>query len=360
MKKNKRTKILAIFLCIFMLPLAGCSDMIEIQDRDFVLTLGVAYDKKEKAYQLTYVLPDLAKINGNAAGENDKLVRTFTDKTFTTFENLYNANSSKRLDYRHLQAIVLDKSICSNADDLEAFIKFADDNFEISRNVLIFYNNEATKELLQMDEKMSDGIGDYIVSLDKNYREKRGMESVTLSDLISGMYKEQSLVVPLLEANDNIIGINGAAILHNNEYVKTISDEQVDLYNIVQGKGSRYMISIDDGSAARINEVSSKISYQYTDKIPKITCKITGAAEILSDTKTDTSDSSLAKQLNQQLARKITREIDVLYKDDKLDYLHLYQNSAFKSRDIWLAYQEKQADFALAVQIDVSVDMKIL
>lgn len=99
-------KGIAALLCLCaLLGLGGCADAKEIDDTAFILTLGV--DKgSEKTYEFSFQLPILAD-------EDSPAFRTMTCQAegLTDAVALLNANTPYRVDFSHLNFLVLGKQL---------------------------------------------------------------------------------------------------------------------------------------------------------------------------------------------------------------------------------------------------------
>ncbi len=343
------TFLTIIFL--FSLSLIGCSDMVEIQNRDFVLALGISYTDD---YNITYALPDLDAITGQSnEAAKGRLLRNFSAKTLPEIEVLYNLDSEKRLDYRHLKAIVLDGSMFLNQDKLNEFLRYIDNQYTLSRNVLIFYYPEGTNDFMGANDKLGGSIGEYLSNLNKN--NTSAIETATLGSIMNCMQHTRALFIPVLKEEENSISLNGGVLFYKDSELKFISEEQRKIISILQGGGTDYIFRIGD-DVIRLKDVKCKTKYDYANSIPSIQFNITGTSE---NVQSDSSkDVALSNDLTIYLESLIKEELNTLLKQDHIDFLNLYETSSYKNRDIWVNYEGKMNQFIDDLQIGLNIEIK--
>lgn len=349
----KKIKVISLILIIFLISftVTGCSDMVEIQDRDFVLALGISYTDK---YNVTFALPDLDAITGQSnEAAKERLLRNFSAETLPEIEVLYNLNSEKRLDYRHLKAIVLDGSIFLDQEKLKEFLRYIDNQYMLSRNVLLFYYPDGANNLLDMNSKIGGSIGDYLKKLNKNNLNMK--DNATLGSIMNCLDYTKSLLIPMLKEEESSIALNGGVIFYKDSELKIITEEQRKIYEILQGKGTDYVFRIGD-DVIRLKDVKCKTKYEYTNHVPYVQFNINGISENL---QSDSSmDTSLPNKLKLYLEEQIKGELNTLLKQEHIDFLNLYETSSYKNRDIWVNYEGRINEFIDDLQIGLNIEIK--
>jgi Ger(x)C family germination protein len=349
----KNTKSLPFFFCfllVFILSFAltGCSDMVEIQDRDFVLALGISYSDR---YQVTYALPNLDYVTGQSkAGENEKFVRTFQGNSLPEIEELYDMNSEKALDYRHLQAIILDKSMFLHQEKLDSFLKYIDENYTISRNVLIYYAKDDADKLIKSNGTLGGSIGDYLKKLDKNNINKE--EPAALGDLMNTLDNTKTIVIPVIQGQNDSVSLEGAVLYQKGLDLEFLTEEERKLYNILLGNGTDYIFNIN-GTAIRLKKIESRKVYDYENREPVVTVKLRAEIEYLQYSSSDEPET--IDSINQVLEDKIMNLINIHVKQEKFDLLNLYETSSYRKPDIWLDYENRMDSFIDDVMIRVNL-----
>jgi Ger(x)C family germination protein len=352
-KFSIKTGIKAALLSLFLLCTAffstGCSDMLEIQDRDFVLALGLSYTDQ---YKVTFSLPDLDAITGQSKKAIDvNSLRSLEASSLPEIESMYNLNSQKHLDYRHLEAIIVDSSMISQKQKFEDLLRYADQNYDISRNVLVYYYPKSVQDLFILDENLGGSVGNFLKKLNKNNNTK---QPTTLGTLIDGLENQGSMLLPALVKKNNSISLDGALLYQSDKDSKIITEEEYELYNLMLGKDTDYLFNFDD-TVLKLKDITCKRKYVYENQKPVVYLNIKGNAEYLQYEK---KIPSLIDKLNGVIQNHMEAEITSLMKKDRFDFLHLYELSSYKNRDIWVAYRGNMEAFIQDIEVKVSLDIR--
>ena len=346
-------KKIIVCVAMFSLLLTGCGDLVEIQGRDFVLALGISYTDGQ--YQVTYSLPDLAKVTEQSKeSESNGLIRTYEGHSLPELEQVYNLNSENRLDYRHLQAIILDDSICTNQTAMQKLLVDLNDNYDISNNVLVYYYDGAVEEIIELGGG-SGSVGEHLKKLSHN-NEKNEMEPAKIGTLIDCLANERTLFIPALIVRDDSIAIDGGIFFFENHLVKRIDQADCVFYFISLGQGSDTLVRLSPDHLIRLKDVKAKTTYALTEEGPAVHLTVTGAANPLPQL---TSEGAYpAELMNQYIEKEISRFLDENLKTQQLDCLNFYEKSSYKNRQMWLAYEGKHEAFMDDLSVNVSVEIE--
>lgn len=344
--------LLPVLFLLFLLT--GCADMVEIQERDFVMALGISYDDN---YKITFALPNLDAITGQSTdGESDNFIRTFHGTSFPEIEETYNQNSKNRLDLRHLEAIVFDDSILKKPDKMKKILSFMNDNYELSHNVLVFYYPDDVKKLMKMEGALGGSIGDYLLKLNKN-TQKRGIQNVTIGHLITAEESNNIIAIPALNHDDKTIYLDGSALFQNDQVLQKLNQEESELLHIMRGEGNDYLFHLPDQTVVRLNRVKSKLKYQLIQNQTFIQLTIKGTGEAIPDS--HSAYPLLANKLNASIKELIETHMMPIILNKKVDFLNLYEKSSYKQPDIWLRYEKNPEAFLKNLTLDVSVNFTL-
>ncbi|BCN28814.1 Ger(x)C family spore germination protein [Anaeromicropila herbilytica] len=369
--KCLRKKILCcfFFLLFFSFLFTGCSDMVEIEDRDFVQALGIAVSQGE--LKVSYGLPDVSALTGQPAMKGDKLFVSFSGKNFNDIEEQYGYNSEKKLDYNHLQAIIFEASAIQNPQYMKNVLLYIEENYDIARNTKAFVTTSLVEDVLKLDETMSGSVGDYLESYYKNNRSKHLKEECTIGDLITAMNnKDQVIHIPILTIQNKRFKVDGIGIFDGEtcECKEYMSEEESKYLYLADGKVKEISVALADGYAIRINDVKTKYTYSLKNNIPYIHLDLNGEAKLvdydvnvtnISDKSKRLNKTMIEKQVNNQIKNILNGYFKSYVKDKNIDFLNLYRESGIRSRTIWLRYRNNQkafledADFNVGVKIDL-------
>lgn len=349
--KHKSAPLLSILLFAVLL-LTGCGDLVEIQDRDFVLAIGISYHNKE--YQVTYGLPDLSEVTDQtAASEQSRLIRTYQGHSLSEIEQDYNLNSENRLDYRHLQVILLDNSVCSDPRAMKMLLNELNENYDISHNALVYYCDTDVTELMGI-AGANGSIGEYLKKLNRNNR-IHGLEPAKIGSLFDCISNNRTLFIPSLDYRDNSAAVSGGIFFQENHIVRTVSQADSDYYYIALGKNQETLLRLSAEHLLQLSGIKAKTKYELTAEGPVIRLEISGTAKFLPEQ--NAAAIYPIEEINTRIRQQIEIQINDLMKTDGIDYLNLYEKSSCKSRQTWIRYENRLVDFIDEAVIVVSVDI---
>ncbi len=350
---HAKTALLGILIFLCSILLTGCGDLVEIQDRDFVLALGISWQNGE--YEATYSLPDLSAVTEQpVSSDQDSRLRSYRGATLHEIEQCYNFNSEKRLDYRHLQVIILDASVCLAPQVMKDLLIQIDDYYDISHNVLVYFYSSDVRELMGLDG-VNGSIGEHLKKLNNN-NSISGLDPAQIGTLIDCMENERTLFIPALYSRDNSIAVDGGIFFRDNQMLRPVTQLESDIYYITMGKSNDYLVRLSPKQLIQIKEVKTKYHYDLTGDGPVINLKITGSAKTLPGASSEKS-SDLKEEANAYIKNMIETQLSVFMKQNQIDYLNLYEKSSYKNRRTWLHYENRTEDFISDAQISVDVDI---
>lgn len=339
--------ILLLFIVAGMLT--GCSDMVQIEDRDFVMGLALSYDNNE----FTAILqrPDLQSITGQGVTDEQELLVSFTGENLSRIKEAYAKQSEKRLDFSHLKVIILDHKISESKKGMNEFLRYVEDEYEISRNTLVFYTAD--------DEGIINGkIGDELQSLYQNNPSNADIKKVTVGDMINCLYQpDKVIILPLIKITKEGISLEGAGIFQKNLYGARMSEDDLTQWNMLQGKGTKRYISLPEGQVLKVRQLKTKYQYSMTDGTPFIQIYMEGEAELVEEMEDTRKD--LKNSLNSFLKSNMERQINDMIKVNQLDYLNFYRNMSYRNRKMWTTYKGKQEEFLNEVTVLLDMDIKV-
>ncbi len=158
----------AIFVCLIlcMVSFTACDNYIEIENRDFVMAIGVDPGEK-KTYSFTFVFPNMGELAADSDGEAVRPV-VLEAKSLTEAEELYNRMSENFMDFGQVRVIVLGEQMEQSPYAMTDFNKEIKSIPEMARTILMCRSQGSASELIAMDEEMSTSVGIYLEELLNN------------------------------------------------------------------------------------------------------------------------------------------------------------------------------------------------
>ena len=352
MKKYRRIKyLLCSIFCCSLFFITGCSDMREIQDRDFIMAMGLSYSDQ---YQVVFTLPDLDAITGQSKTEDiDRHIRFFEGSSFPLIEDLYNQSSENHLDYRHLETVILDDSIFHNEDGLESFLQYTRNEYTFSRNVLIFYYPGNIGDLFHSEGNLAGNIGNFLKKLTKN---NSTGDPASIGGLIDSMDNHKTLMIPTLKLENERLSIDGSLLYSKDRESFFIGQENTNLYHMLKGQGTDYVFQIDH-TTITISDLTSSWDYTYRQHTPYVKVNIKGTYRILEDAPKAKTRQLTNGEIHRYIVDQSNDFLNITMKKKGLDVLNLYDKSSYKNPMIWNAYDENLDGFLNDTEVIVSLQI---
>ncbi len=395
--KMKYTSLIRGIILLFSLPvlfsLTACSDMTEIEDRNFIQSIGVDYVDEE--ITVTLESPDLNAFSDEGSSdeeEKEKLLSNLKGKDFYEIEEKYLYEDNKRMDFSHLQVIIFGKEFLENKYIYEEFLDYVGNQYEISRNTLIFMSSTKAEEIMELNPKLDSGIGNFLHQLYRINVINKGREEVKLQNLLFGK-KEGGIVarIPIVELEDGNILVKGAGFIKDSELAYNADLLENDFINIARGFADNTRIFIEDEFGdtkfvIKINQIDQAIEFEEKDNKPFVIIRIEGDAKLekglenfekVSENmkqKSKDSDEYVSKtgnrideleekkikeinlECNQYIHNQIIKLLEEISKKEQVDFLNLYRKT-YGNKELWLNYRDKPDEFLEDFEYIVEVNI---
>ena len=185
-KGFRKAGALVLALCLLS-GLTGCENYVELENRAFVMALGVDLGEEE-TYRFTYTFPDLEALTGNGSSAKYPPMTLEAD-SLQKSEDKYDSMSGKSLDYGQVKVIVLGNEVVADREKLQGLLEEIRENTEFARTMLVCESLTTGEEMLALDEEVAGSIGIYMEEMFENNGEHLGVSPVILNDVILKMEK---------------------------------------------------------------------------------------------------------------------------------------------------------------------------
>ncbi|RFU66395.1 Ger(x)C family spore germination protein [Peribacillus saganii] len=142
--------LLLILVLLFTVCLAGCYDLKEVDQRAYVIAMGLDKSERENQLKITYIIanPEVGSLVGGSTDEPPQETITVHSSDFITAKNTANTVVSKQLTYEMLQIMVVSEELASRKDFIRWFYDTTKDR-EIRRDTYLAISKEDASEYLQ-------------------------------------------------------------------------------------------------------------------------------------------------------------------------------------------------------------------
>jgi len=373
--------LLMIMVLTSVVSFTGCDDMTEIEDRNFIQTMGVDLDGNELT--VFYVLPDLKELTEQGSEDPEKLILKIKGYDFYAIEESYKLQYNKKLDFSHLKVIILGRNLAKNRTQMAQFLSYVENNYELGRNTLIFTSDTKAKDIIDLNKELQGGVGVYLDRLYRINLKNTGKKVVTIGDLVFAMNEGNPVTaVPVLKAQKKSLKTLGLGFFYHNMLSYEVGEEESTYTEIANGYGKNILLFLTENQdrdldtekkeyteyVVKINNITRTLKFSRENNKPlvKINLDGTGIIEKGFKDKGISSDSANAlvmeeieRRCNRILKEKISENIEKIVKEAGIDFMNLYRMTSYKSRSLWLNYAQKEDQFLKELVYQVEVDLKM-
>ncbi|MDQ6418137.1 Ger(x)C family spore germination protein [Paenibacillus sp. LHD-117] len=277
---SKRLGLL-LALILFMLPLTGCWDRMELEQRGFVT--GIAVDegttpkgskqtKGKQTFRVTFqeVIPAGLKQTGqsgsslagdsyfNIAMEGNSILSVITKMSSMT---------SRTPFFEHLKIVVISEKVARTklgfANVLDYFLR----NNDARRSVAIMIAKGDAKQVLDTMPQGEKTPVIFIQSISKNQDSFRMVPETRIGDLHEFLLKKQSFIVQKVTANENFISLIGAAVMNGatNNLSGFLDETETEGYNFIADGIKSGVIEVNVGDNLVVYKIDHIDRSIYSD-----------------------------------------------------------------------------------------------
>lgn len=272
------------YFVIILLPLVltGCWDSVEINKRHVILE--VAIDKNDqtkekltngqgKKYEVTYTIPDIAKLSGeDSLAEDVKTVIVSKSPSLATSIDEVEHKTQNTLTFSHTKAIILGEDLLKDKELFEATIDGLLRDMQISRGTTILVAKGKAGEITKASNPENPIIGLYIMRYFNNSeRSTSYAKQQTLGNMIKDLQNTGITTIPIIsqeggkEGKEGTVLIQGAAVVDDYRFVSWLDKDQVRGELFVDGKIKEVPIIVKYKGQDLTYKIKNQTSKTYFD-----------------------------------------------------------------------------------------------
>lgn len=247
----KRKLKIVILWVLILLMLTGCWDKIEIEDRAFVMAIGIDLSSSNKRYVVTFQFPNAAQITkgtSGGGGGSEKpsfAVSEVADTIFSASRHI-STRIDKALYLGHTQAIIFGKDVVENKDKFQQVLDSLDRSYELSRKVYLLVTPQKAQDILLKKYEMEPNTGAYIRDIFKHYNRTSRFPTIDYNKITKSLRETNgNAIIPKIIAGKDEIKIAGSAIIKNYKLAGWMEDDENMGYMLLTGlvKGGDVAVS---------------------------------------------------------------------------------------------------------------------
>ncbi|MBM7615951.1 Ger(x)C family spore germination protein [Alkaliphilus hydrothermalis] len=367
--------------------LTACWDKTEINDRAFVLALGIDHippseqpkeDREHKAlekvlgehaphYRMTYAFPKQMLAGGEPTVEN--IIMSSVGENIYINERQMKARVDNQLFLGHLKSVVLGEEVVKTPQMFREVLDALEKDPLISRKVNLAIAVGEAKEVLNVEPKQESISGQFITDLFMGEDRTNRAPVADLDQLFISLHDNSNAAIPRLTGAEEELKLGGAAIIKNYEFVGWIGELESMGLMILKNETDIFVVTINaDGINIpyQVTEIKTVYTIQQKDKEIKMLIEIEAEGDIVQyffDPEEDVLDPALLEKLEQEVEKKlqgiVMHTVEKLQKDLETDVLGFDTYIKRHNPDLWAQVGKDWVEIFPTVEVEVVVDAKI-
>jgi len=372
MRAIKSLKAAAVLLCVLLL--AGCWDKIEIEDRLFVLSIGVdsaeaaEQQVSEDKYTLSFVSPVVDQIK-EGPGPAFHTYKTVDNSIIMSLSQLLERFSKKQF-FGHTRNIFFGEDILKDEKLLKEILDGISRFHEFHNSMYAYFVPGRAEEVFKVKPMYDKLLAPYIAGIIENSDYTSKIIKLTLSEMIIMLENQEGcLVIPRINPGKEEVKINGAGVLKNYKLIGYLGDQETSVYNWLTNKVRGGDIAIE------YNNISTVFRHFTFDRKIELSKVENGNIYLNYKMETEGSieeymigkeimDNALLKEISREVEKRIEDESEKLikkfqqeFKADLIgarDYLSKYQPKLYKTIE-----KDYEKFFTDSMVIEVTANVNI-
>lgn len=327
--KPKRRAFLAILIVFLAFLLSGCWDKVEIEDRGYILALGVdKYDpsdlnkyetgeyidldrktqkfspeqqkpdiktdqkgidpqtkrkvkpplpnsKNEYKFAVTVLFPNLRTI-GKDSKPDEQMRFLFVRPTNNVIgiRNYLEREINKRLYYGYLKVVVLGRDLVEEPGYVREVLDALNRESDIPQNTFLLVSETTARDILNTMPLVQPVTGIHLFETSKNASIYGRIIDTPLSQVVNSFINSNCAVISRVEPGVETLKVAGAAVFKNFRFVGWLDEKQLQIYKLLMGKAKHTFIDDLKYKSTHVPFITTEIQTKKKIKSEKGRLKI--------------------------------------------------------------------------------------
>lgn len=391
-----RRKCLVFILILCCLGVSGCWDRKEIQERNFVLAVGLDLadqagldDKKGetvsyvepldvKRYRLSLQVLKLGGTSGSKAGNQSGSgggSKTFVlsntgDSIFEMVRDML-GQSSRGLYFEHIQTIIISQAVLEQTS-LQQILDFFRRDGEMRWRIRVYVTSSKAEQLLEFKPPTGEPGGIYFAGIARNQiRDPQiGAVRTDLGFLVQNMDNEADIVIPRLELEGNVAKVSGSALFKKDKFIGYQDEYWVKGIRLLRGNEKSALVTIpnpDNNGELSTFELfvhETKLEPHVSDGQVYFTLDINMAGNVAENIGATRllSEPQFLRRIEKLVAEEIKRNVQFSLRSAQnlgVDYMHFKQKLQAHYPKEWEKLEPDWEQIMPNISLLVSVNVRI-
>jgi len=250
--------ILNLLIVIFLLT--GCWDNVEINNREYIFSVGI--DKgKDDNFLFTAEIPKI-----NEGSKEERLIYTAESENFANFYNDSFLRSDKVISDRLMQVIVIGESVASDPSCIKKIFDEIERSPQINRRVKIAVAKGDAKDIVTTEIPSNPIVGRYLSELLVKLKKDNYQDIYTFDEALLNFKDFNSEMIPLVEKIDDGLRVERTAVMKNYQQIGNLSYDENEIIMLLLDPAKSNMkninIKVEDASISL-----GAVSIRTTEKV---------------------------------------------------------------------------------------------
>ena len=219
-------KRLIFLILILSLVLTGCWDMVEINQRLFVSSIGMDLNPKgdRNKYSVTYVYPNINAIGKNAT--EDKKVYVANTSSSSLFQAGRAASTKEEFPfyYKHLKVIIIGEELARDKKLVKQFLDELNRDTKINKKIQILIARGKAQDILSSKFAEKHSGDETIYNILKDNKSAARFTPQTLTGMIKEIDYNNVTMLPVIEISGDEIDVGGAVIIKDYQLIGELNE----------------------------------------------------------------------------------------------------------------------------------------
>jgi Ger(x)C family germination protein len=346
--------VLTLILCVVLL--AGCWDKVEIEDRLFVLAIGIDKVKEEEKlqptdrYAINFVSPIVAALKDaggkGGVGETFNTFKTVTS-IFTFGLNQMYERMDKKLSFQHTRVLIFGEDLIKDEGLFREVLDAVGRSHEFHRNMYVFAVPGRAEEVFKIKPKYTSLLASYITGIAENNLYQSSIYKMPAYQMYDNLINfNGDTVIPSLRASEDEAKVSGVGIIKNYKLIGYLEDKDSETLNWLNNSANGGLIAVknnnievpyiynDFNTTLMLDKVEGdKIYLTYSMEAEGSAEEYTWGENLMEQKLLDTLEKSLEKTIEDR-SKAVIDKFKNEFKVDLIgvnSYLRKHHESVYKS-----------------------------
>lgn len=365
-----------------LLILTGCWDRVELENRAFVMVVGIdkyepektkveaeqqAEREKDRVLKVTYLLPKFSAVKNYEEGVESRQLLTSVGRTAYQATRQLTVRGDSRPFFQHMKAAVLNVDVVKDSEHFLETLDGLERQDEISRKLHLFISEDQAEDILKV-ESLLKPLSYKLQGMAAGNIGTNLFIPITLEEVISST-AQGSVLIPKIIANKAEIRVAGSAIIKKDKFIGWLGENDTKSVAFLTDKVKQDIVQVEHESITIpyiIRKIKVKKSARVEDGKINIDMLLTAEGDIQQyrvKAQPRLTDSKFLGKIEKNICTTMEKELNEtvykLQKEVNTDVIDIGEYLRGHHPDIWKQVEDDWEEIFPKVNINIVVDAYI-